>query len=121
MKRILLTFALVCVGFPAMAADEVIVSERKFPGLIKHGDTVPVLGHRITTQVLDVATLSAAFNASTNTIRICNNAGAALWYKIGTGTPSATANTDGDEYLPSGQCVDEPVTAGDKIDTAADS
>lgn len=101
-------------------ADEVIISERALPVTGKNGTSLPILGERITTQVLDVATKSAAFNAATRMIRITAN-GSALWYKIGDTSVSATANTDGNEFLPADQSVDEIVEAGQFIDTAADA
>lgn len=120
-KLAIIAVALMLLAGPAFAADEVIVSERNLPDSFVNGVPVPILGERITTQVLDVATESAAFNSATKMIRVCNNAGAALWYKIGASGVSAAANTDGNEYLPSGACVDEPLKTGDtNIDTAAD-
>lgn len=102
-------------------ADEVIISERAFNVKGPAGQISQVPGERITTQVLDITVKSAAFNDRTRMIRISNNAGAAIWYKIGDTNVSAAANTDGNEYLGSGQFVDEPVEAGQFIDTAADA
>lgn len=119
--KYILTLALL-FATPAYAADEVVVSERIWPSVTVSGEHAPVLGNRVTTQVIDIATESAAFNSNTNMIRICNNAGAAIWYKIGASGVSAAANTDGNEYLLSGQCVDETLSPTDtNIDTAADS
>lgn len=122
MKKLLLTAAMAVFAFPAMAADEVIVSERYYPGLTIFGFPVNIQGTRLDTQVLDIATESAAFDTEANYILICNNAGAAIWYKIGASGVSATANTDDNEYLPSATCREEPLGSADtNIDTAADS
>jgi hypothetical protein len=105
----------------AFAADEVIVSERGNQFYQTRGSLASILGERITTQSLTIGATSSAFNSSTRMIRICNNAGAAIWYKIGASNVSSAANTGGNEYLPAASCVDEPVNAGQYIDTAADS
>lgn len=99
-------------------ADEVIISERARPALANYGTTLPIQGRRITTQVLDVAAESAAFNTATEYILITAN-GVDIWYDIGA-SPDATANTAGNEFLPADQSREEPVEAGEKIDTAAD-
>lgn len=105
----------------AFAADEVIVSERGNQYYQTRGALAPILGERLTTQSLTLGSTSAAFNTATRMVRICNNAGAAIWYKIGASNVTSAANTAGNEYLPSAQCVDEPVAGGQYIDTAADS
>jgi hypothetical protein len=111
----------VFIALPAYAADEVIVSERGPQTYSTNGDVQPILGTRIATQSLTIGSTSSAFNGATSMIRICNNAGAPIWYKIGASNVSAAANTAGNEYLPEAACVDEPVNAGQYIDTAADS
>lgn len=100
-------------------ADEVVVSERSYPGYVAKGTSAIIQGLRLTTQVRDIGVQSAAFGTNTNYIRLTAN-GAAFWYKIGE-NPSAAANTDGNEFLPSGATVEEPVAPGEKIATAADA
>lgn len=122
-KQILIAIgALALMPSLAYAADEVVVSERLYPGMIRYGVPVEIQGYPVTTQVLDIATESAAFSEDTNYILICNNAGAVIWYKLGPSGVSAAANTNGNEYLPSGACREEPLRSTDtNIDTAADS
>lgn len=108
------------IAAPVMAADEVVVSERGAQSYQTNGQIQPIHGQRITTQVIDVGVLSSAFSGATSMIQVCAN-GAAIWYKIGTSSVSAAANTNGNEFLPANQCRDEPVEAGEYIDTAADA
>lgn len=122
MKRLLLAILLSVAFIPcAYAANEVIVSERGDQQYKTNGLIQPILGQRVTTQSLTLGSTSAAFNNGTSMIRICNNAGAAIWYKIGASDVSSAANTAGNEYLPAASCVDEPVRGGQYIDTAAAS
>ncbi len=100
-------------------ADEVIISERGHQVFTSGGVIMPIMPERITTQVRDLGEKSAAFNENTRMIRITAN-GAALWYKIGDTNVTCTANTDGNEFLASGQSIDEPVSPGQFIKTAAD-
>lgn len=101
-------------------ADEVIISERAAAQTFKNGQILNIAGDRITTQVLDTAVLSAPFSTQTTVIRITANA-VPIWYKIGNAAVSAAANTDGNEFLPANESIDEPVKAGQFIDTAADA
>lgn len=118
--RILFLAMFMMVSLPAIAADEVVISERGNQTYKTNSIIQPIHGQRITTQVIDAGTLSSAFNGATSMVQVCAN-GAAIWYKIGASGVSATANTDGNEFLPSGMCRDEPVMSGQFIDTAADS
>lgn len=101
-------------------ADEVIISEHGAPEVKRNGQVPPILGRTVTTQVLDIATKSAAFNAATKMIRITSK-GTGFWWKIGDTTVSATADTDGNHWLAADQSVDITVDAGQFIDTAADA
>lgn len=96
-------------------ADEVIISERSNPSSIENNQLIPIQGSRLGTQVLDVGVQSAEFGTGTEYINITTKV--AIFYKIGT-DPSAADNTDNNEYLPAGASIQEPVRAGEKIDTA---
>ena len=101
-------------------ANEVIIEE--YAGIEKNpeGGFIPIPGSLITSQVLDIAELSAAFNAGTTFIRV-QSKGTGFWYKTGGTAPSAVANTDGNCWLPADQFRDVAIIAGTdtKIDTAA--
>lgn len=74
-----------------------------------------------TTQVLNIATLSSAFDSDTKWIRIQSKQ-TGFWYKIGDSTVSATANTAGNSWLPADQFRDIALETGQThIDTAADA
>jgi hypothetical protein len=102
-------------------ADEVIIEEyanlKKDPS---SGEILQIPAELITTQVLDIAVASAAFNARTSFIRV-QSKGTGFWYLIGGASPSATANTDGNSWLPADQFRDLAIRPGVdlKIDTAA--
>lgn len=98
-------------------ADEVIIEEYSE---FKTGTSTP--GTPITTQVLDIATASAALNAATRYVRI-QSKGTAFWYKFGGSTVSAVADTNGNLWLPADQYREHYVfPRGDRyIDTAADA
>lgn len=74
----------------------------------------------ITTQILDIAELSAALNANTKYIRI-RSKGVGFWYTFGDSTASAAANTNGNSWIPVDDFTDHRVGAGVYIDTAADA
>jgi hypothetical protein len=101
-------------------ANEVIIEE--YAGLLvkdaqnKYIDKIQ--GDFITSQVLDIAEASAAFNASTQYIRI-QSKGTGFWYILGGASPSAAANTDGNRWLPADQSIIIPLEGNTKIDTAA--
>ena len=97
-------------------ANEVIIEEYK--GLPTGG--LSISDTPTTTQVLDIATKSAAFADTTKYVRI-RSKGTAFWYKFGDSSVSATANTDGNLYLPADQAVPHAVGKGSYIDTAADA
>lgn len=103
-------------------ANEVIIEEYAHSGKgIGSMRDVSVPRGLITTQVLDIATRSAAFNESTVLIRI-RSKGTGFWYKIGTAGVNAIANTNGDCWLPADQFVDIGINpANTNIDTAADA
>lgn len=111
---------------PVYAADEVVISERELPRIVRRGQLLNIHGPRVSSYSVDIGTGSealapAGFESDTAYIMICNNAGAAIWYNIGASTISANANTFGNEYLPSSFCREEPVRPGQFISTAADS
>lgn len=98
-------------------ADEVIIEE-----YATFGSLLPIATVPITTQVLDIATASAAFTSNTKYIRI-RSKGTGFWYKIGAtaALAAATADTDGNTWLPADQSVPHRVSGGMFIDTAADA
>ena len=102
-------------------ADEVIISEYKRPDLTVQGGTSTVYGEAVTSQVLDIATLSAEMNDSTRMVRL-QSKGTGFWYIQGTASASATADTDGSHWLPADQSIDLTINPTNTyIDTAADA
>ena len=81
---------------------------------------LPVPGSLITSQILTIATASAALNAKTTLVRI-QSKGTGFWYIFGGASPDAVANTAGNRWLPADQFRDLAVAPGTdlKIDTAA--
>lgn len=71
----------------------------------------------ITTQVLDIAEASAVLNAKTKYIRV-RSKGTGFWYTMGVGA-SATANTNGNSWIPADGWADHVVGTGIIVDTAA--
>jgi hypothetical protein len=102
-------------------ANEVVISERALPSSVsKQGNPKSPYGERVTTQVIDAGSKSAALDNATEAVLITAN-GADIWYKIGGSSVSAAANTAGNEFLAADQSRLEIVTAGQYIDTAANS
>ena len=102
-------------------ANEVIIEQYASIGLAQAtGQSVPVPGRLITTQILDLAVASAAFNAATAFVRI-QSKGTGFWYIFGGASPDAVANTAGNRWLPADQFRDLAITPGTdlKLDTAA--
>lgn len=103
-------------------ANDVIVEE--YAGLIVRdpvtGEAAPIPGQLITTQVLNIAELSAAFNARTCFIRL-QSKDLGFWYILGTSAASAVADTDGNRWLPADQFRDLfiAVRTDTHLDTAA--
>lgn len=102
-------------------ANEVIIEE--YSGInVKNpdGTYAPVPGVLLTTQVLDIAELSAAFDPRTLFIRVQSKT-TGFWYITGGSAPSATADTNGNRWLPADQFRDVYIKPGTdtKIDTAA--
>ena len=102
-------------------ANEVIIEEYasinvKYPD----GSFAPIPGELITTQVLNITELSAAFNPRTSFIRIQSKT-TGFWYILGTSAASAVADTDGNRWIPADQFRDIGITPGThtNIDTAA--
>ena len=96
-------------------ANEVIIEQY---GKQRHGIkglTGNTLGNLITTEIVSIATASAAFNAKTTTIRI-RSKGTGFWYILGA---SAAANTAGNCWLPADQYVDIAINPG--VDTVIDT
>lgn len=101
-------------------ADEVIIEEYQNIGAV-NGSDKNLPRTLITTQVLDIAVLSAAFNDNTTFIRIRSKS-TGFWYKIGGSAVSAAADTNGNCWLPADQFVDIAINGADtNIDTAADA
>lgn len=102
-------------------ANEVIIEEYGST-LAKAPDStyLPIPGLLITSQVLTIATLSAAFNSATAFLRV-RSKGTGFWYKVGGTAPSAVADTAANRWLPADQFVDIAIDPGvdTKIDTAA--
>lgn len=71
----------------------------------------------ITTQVLDIAEASAPLNAKTKYIRV-RSKGTGFWYTMGDAA-SATANTNGNSWVPADGYNDHVVGTGIIVDTAA--
>lgn len=102
-------------------ANEVIIEE--YSGILlksPDGEYMPVPGALITTQVLDIAEVSAQFNAATAFIRL-QSKGTGFWYILGGESPSAAADTANNRWLPADQFRDLVIRdATDlKLDTAA--
>lgn len=102
-------------------ANEVIIEEYasanvKYPD----GTFLPVPGELITTQVLNITELSAAFNARTAFIRIQSKT-TGFWYILGSASASSVADTDGNRWIPADQFRDIGITPGThtNLDTAA--
>lgn len=100
-------------------ADEVIIEEYTKPA---NGYSSSIAGRLITTQVLDIATLSAAMNVATDYV-VVQSKGVGFWLKQGASDVSAAADTNGNLWIPAdGRSDPLPISAGnDYIDTAADA
>jgi hypothetical protein len=97
--------------------NEVIIEEYKaFDASIQ----IPTLP--ITTQVLDIGTISAQLSNQTEYIRI-RAKGSGFWWITGNASVSAAANTDGNTFIEAGTFTDHNVGANSSkyIDTAADA
>jgi len=102
-------------------ADEVIITEFKRPDVGQQGGVAPVYGEVVTSQVLDIGTLSAAVSADAVMVRL-QSKGTGFWYKQGDSDVSAAADTDGSSWLPADQSIDLSVRGAVRyIDTAADA
>lgn len=101
-------------------ANEVIIEE--YTGLLAKDSQNhfidKVQGDFITSQILTIGTASAAFNASTQYIRI-QSKGTGFWYILGGASPDAAANTAGNRWLPADQSIIIPLEGNTKLDTAA--
>lgn len=99
-------------------ADEVIIEEYQNPA---GGPGSSIGGTLVTTQVVDIGTLSAAMNANTDYV-IVRSKGTGFWFIVGGSTASAAADTNGNLWLDAGQKSDPiPVNSTTYIDTAADA
>jgi len=102
-------------------ANEVIIEEyATIPVKFPDGSYAPIPGPLVASQVLTIATASAAFNAATAYIRI-QSKGTGFWYILGGNSPDAVANTAGNRWLPADQARDIAIspTVDLKLDTAA--
>lgn len=105
-------------------ANEVIVSEYgAHKANTDRGGDIPILDESnfITSQVLNIAALSAAFDPRTKFIRL-QSKGTGFWYIFGTASASAAANTAGNKWLPADQAIDLHIgnaAALRYVDTAA--
>ena len=99
-------------------ADEVIIQEYSEPLGSEIGT---IYGRPITSQVVDIATLSSEMNASTKMVRLTSK-GTGFWFKQGDATVSAAADTNGSHWLAADQSIDLSIDNDRKyIDTAADA
>ena len=98
-------------------ADEVIIEEYAAFDASMQIPTLP-----ITTQIVDIGTLSAKLNAQTTYIRI-RSKGTGFWWIAGDSTASAAADTNGNTWLEAGDFTDQAVTKNSNtyIDTAVDA
>ncbi len=94
-------------------ANEVIIEE--YAEIVQR---LPIASEPITTQILDIAELSAAFDTKTKYIRI-RSKGTGFWYKLGDGTVSATANTNGNLWVSADGVAEHLISSATNIDTAA--
>lgn len=94
-------------------ANEVIIEEYE-----RFDERIQAPTEWITTQILDIAELSAKMNDKTRYIRIRSNA-SAFWYTIGNSSASATANTAGSSRIPADGFADHVVGKGVYVDTAS--
>ena len=102
-------------------ANEVIISEYERPGIILQGWVAPVYGPPVTSQIIDIAVLSAAMNSDTRVIRL-QAKDLSFWFTQGNASASAAANTDGSHFLATGEHIDLQVDATNThIDTAVDA
>lgn len=102
-------------------ANEVIIEEYASAGChFPDNSFAPIPGKLVTSQVLSIASASAQFADTTAFIRL-QSKGTGFWYILGGSAPDATANTNGNRWLPADQSVDVFVTVGTdlKLDTAA--
>jgi hypothetical protein len=99
-------------------ADEVIIVEMRKPSS-KEGQ-MNIFGDIITTQVLDIATLSAAMNTDTAMVQIISK-GTGFWYKVGGSSVSAAADTNGNVWLKADASHSISIEGDKYIDTAADA
>jgi len=100
-------------------ADEVIISEFGPQTYATENFIQPIYGEPISSQVLDIAIVSAALGGRTSMVRL-QSRGTGFWYKTGDSAALAacTANTDGNHFLPADQSIDIGLTTGQFIDTA---
>lgn len=103
-------------------ADEVILVEMRRATSRGSGVPLSVFGDVITTQVLDIATRSAALNAKTEIVQIISK-GTGFWYRAGGSSVNAVADTDGNTWLGADKEHSLEVNGAvmTHIDTAADA
>lgn len=96
-------------------ANEVIIEEYAF-----FDPKMQIPSIWITTQIKDIAVLSAKLNPQTTYVRIRSN-GTAFWYTFGDSSAAAAANTAGSSRIPADDFTDHivPKNSDIYIDTAA--
>lgn len=100
-------------------ANEVIIEEYSGLARLPSGDFAPIPDTLITSQVLNIATASAALSSEAALVRI-QSKDTGFWYKVGGSGVAAAANTAGNRWLPANQYRDIILTDTDtNIDTAA--
>ena len=103
-------------------ANEVIVEEYGEQMYKTDGHLSGVaIGEKITTQVLDIEERSAQLDARTAYV-VIQSKGTGFWLNEGDATVDATANADGNRYVPADGSKEFPVTKDIKhINTIADA
>lgn len=107
-------------------ADEVIITYwTKSRGIVA-GQTQPIYGKQLGGQVLDIGTKSAEIPDFVNGIAVeiikVKAKGSGFWILRGDTNVSAAADTDGNDWMDTGDIVDlEPDPVNTFIDTAADA
>lgn len=103
-------------------ANKVIISEYGDQKHTTKGNLSPIYGEPLTTQVLNIGTVSAALGSTTSMVRL-QSKGQGFWYNTGAtaALAAATANATGNNWLPASQHIDIGLPKGHFIDTALDA
>lgn len=99
-------------------ANEVILEEYGGQLVTTGGQIAQIPGPLITSQVLDIAEKSAAFNAKTKFVCVSSK-GTGFWWLLADSNASAAANTDGNTWVPADQHRYRAVGSHTHFDSAA--